>query len=388
MKLNKKALILYYPLLIGIALAAGFFYFGFFLGHPAYGTDFTGELSLKVIDFAQEAEKLLISIDQVTKLLAQQSIYDLTTNGGLIENECGQYLGLNVLNKIEKENQKEEIKYCIDKNNIKDNLKNIYIENLNFYFSKTEALSSLVDAYDVEISTSDKKTIFDGIKKEDLVIFIGGGKDEVSEIVTLREGPLPEEARFWELEAEIKEKDKEKYYAIVKGTNTQFDEDIIQEIRDKFLNMQKPIIVDLPMKSHPDTKAILENNPELLVAYKALLNKMGVKELDETMGAGRILSGYRSQTYNKQIGGTSDSGHRYGLALDIAVGNVNDQIKWARQADKIFTRVGVYPNMGIIHVDLMPYGESYKHGSKYWVRKRTQYIAANTLTQMEQIALT
>ena len=107
--------------------------------------------------------------------------------------------------------------------------------------------------------------------------------------------------------------------------------------------------------------------------------------------AGRITSGYRNVAYNKQIGGASDSAHRYGLALDIAVGDVREQIKWAREADKIFNRIGVYPNMGIIHVDLMPYGEdetSYKHGSKYWVRKRAQYIATSSLTQMERIALT
>ena len=386
MKLNKKALILYYPLLVGIALAAGFFYYGFFLGHPAYGTDFTGEVSLKVIDFAQEAEKLKISIDQVTKLLAQQSIYDLAKNGGLAEDECGKYIGLNVLNKIEKKGSKEEIKYCIDKNNIKDNLIKLTLENLNFYFSKTEALYSLVDGYDIEISTLDEKTIFYGNKKEDLIIFIGGEKHEASEIITLQEGPLPEEARFWNVPAELKKEDKKKYFDLARGESTKVDDDIIQEIRDKFLDAQKPIIIDLPMESHPDTKTILENNPELLVAYKALLNKMGIEKLDEEMGTGRIVSGYRSQTHNKKIGGTHDSAHRYGLALDIAVGNVNEQIKWARQADKIFTRIGVYPNMGIIHVDLMPYGESYKHGSRYWVRKRTQYLAANSLNQMEQTA--
>src|SRR3989338_2395214 len=140
MKLNKKAMILYYPLLVGIALAAAFFYYAIFLGHPAYGTDFTGEVSLKLIDFAQEAEKLLINIDQAAKILAQQSVYDLAKNGGLIESECGQYLGLNVLNKIEKKNSKKEIKFCIEKEKINDNLTKIYSENLNSYFSKTDAL--------------------------------------------------------------------------------------------------------------------------------------------------------------------------------------------------------------------------------------------------------
>ena len=388
MKLNKKAMILYYPLLVGIALAAAFFYYAIFLGHPAYGTDFTGEVSLKLIDFAQEAEKLLINIDQAAKILAQQSVYDLAKNGGLIESECGQYLGLNVLNKIEKENSKEEIKFCIEKEKIKDNLTKIYSENLNSYFSKTDALSSLTDNYEIEISIFDKKTIFNGKNKEGLVVFIGTGKEEASEMVTLQEGPLPEGEQFWKIDAAIKKEGKEKYYDLVKGENTEVDESIVQEIRNRFLNMQQPVIVSMPMESHPDVKTILENNPELLVAYKALLNRMEIKELDKDIGAGRILSGYRSYIYNKQIGGVSDSAHRYGLALDIAVGDVREQIKWAREADKIFNRIGVYPNMGIIHVDLMPYGESYKHGSQYWVRKRTQYIATSSIGQMERIALT
>ena len=178
MKPNKKAMILYYPLLVGIALAAGFFYYAVFLGHPAYGTDFIGEVSLKLIDFAQEAEKLLISVDQAAKILAQQSVYDSARNGGLAESECGQYLGLNVLNKIEKPDSEEKIKFCIEKEKIKDSLKKTYFKNLNSYFSQTDAFSSLKDKYEIEISGLDKKTAFKGSNKEGLVIPIGKGKEK------------------------------------------------------------------------------------------------------------------------------------------------------------------------------------------------------------------
>ena len=66
---------------------------------------------------------------------------------------------------------------------------------------------------------------------------------------------------------------------------------------------------------------------------------------------GYILSGYRSEIIN----GNAGSMHRYAMALDVEVHNIDKQVEVGREAIKQgFTRVGFYPNRLFMHLDMAP----------------------------------
>jgi N-acetylmuramoyl-L-alanine amidase len=82
-----------------------------------------------------------------------------------------------------------------------------------------------------------------------------------------------------------------------------------------------------------------------------------VDELRESFGKPcRILSSYRSPTYNKAVGGAPLSQHKEFTALDIAFDGVSPQsvydrlIKW-RQQGKFSGGLGIYPTSGFVHID-------------------------------------
>ena len=98
---------------------------------------------------------------------------------------------------------------------------------------------------------------------------------------------------------------------------------------------------------------------------------------------GYITSGYRS----KITEGRRNSPHLYGLALDIAVGDAYEQAIWAKAADMLYTRVGLYPDNGFIHVDMMPkVWCSHYHGTKYWVKKGDKYKGLWSLSEAITLA--
>ena len=85
---------------------------------------------------------------------------------------------------------------------------------------------------------------------------------------------------------------------------------------------------------------------------------------------GSITSGYRDQV----IEGNQHSPHLYAMALDIFVGSSEEQIRVARIAQTYYSRVGLYPDNGIIHVDLMPPAWIARYsGAVVWVRRAGQY---------------
>lgn len=65
-----------------------------------------------------------------------------------------------------------------------------------------------------------------------------------------------------------------------------------------------------------------------------------------------INSGYRTETYNKKVGGSPTSSHLKGLAADIAYNSLEDAVRIiAALARAGFYRIGLYPNQNFIHVD-------------------------------------
>ena len=63
-----------------------------------------------------------------------------------------------------------------------------------------------------------------------------------------------------------------------------------------------------------------------------------------------INSGYRCEKHNKEIGGSQNSAHTRGLAVDIKCDNSPDRYILLPLLTKIFKRVGVYN--GWLHADI------------------------------------
>ena len=85
---------------------------------------------------------------------------------------------------------------------------------------------------------------------------------------------------------------------------------------------------------------------------------------------GFITSGYRDQL----IEGRKNSPHLYAIALDFGVGPPKEQARVARLASDLFYRIGLYPDNGFIHVDLMPSDWIRRYNAaRYWVRKNGVY---------------
>jgi len=99
---------------------------------------------------------------------------------------------------------------------------------------------------------------------------------------------------------------------------------------------------------------------------------------------GRILSGYRDEIKDDD----DNSPHLFALALDIAVGDLNRQIAWARKAQDYFYRIGLYPENGIIHVDLCNRNWQRRYGGPAsWVRIGGKYYHQDGLEKSITFAL-
>lgn len=82
---------------------------------------------------------------------------------------------------------------------------------------------------------------------------------------------------------------------------------------------------------------------------------------------GYITSGYRDVIIN----GRKNSPHLYALAIDVAVGDIIHQIEWAKAADMLFTRIGIYPQRGFVHIDLVSIAWINKFSDinkRYWIQ--------------------
>lgn len=80
---------------------------------------------------------------------------------------------------------------------------------------------------------------------------------------------------------------------------------------------------------------------------------------------GYVNSGYRDQV----IGGNEQSPHFYAFAIDPIVGNAARQLEVAPSALGLFTRIGLYPFRGFIHLDQAPQNWIGRyHKRLFWVQ--------------------
>jgi len=88
-----------------------------------------------------------------------------------------------------------------------------------------------------------------------------------------------------------------------------------------------------------------------------------------------VTSGYRCPLYNSKVNGYSNSPHMKGKAADI-VANIPMWF-FAKMAKEVgFTRIGLYPRNGFIHVDLMK-----PSPSASWIRRDGEYTYYRTLEE-------
>ncbi len=131
-------------------------------------------------------------------------------------------------------------------------------------------------------------------------------------------------------------------------------------------------------QGHPDLITIHYYHPEVMEAKTNLDLYMS-----ETL---EITSGYRDHNVDKAV---KNSPHKFAIALDLAAGNLENQIRWAEAAINmgVFKRVGLYPQRGIIHVDIadIDWCEQYG-GTSYWVCIKDSYFGFNSWQQTIEFA--
>jgi len=94
----------------------------------------------------------------------------------------------------------------------------------------------------------------------------------------------------------------------------------------------------------PDLKDSGKNVSDELINMLDIVRKKYGKSLV-------INSGYRTPEHNKSVGGTSDSSHLKGLAVDIACNNSTDRFKLAGILREVgFKRIGM--GSTFIHADI------------------------------------
>jgi len=141
-------------------------------------------------------------------------------------------------------------------------------------------------------------------------------------------------------------------------------------------------------KDVPDLITIYRTPYPVLSNYKKLMNDLQLEpyaggshvKQGPSWEPGYITSGYRDES--------PSSPHGFAIALDIAIGDIHLQYKAAIAALKYFNRVGLYPNNGIIHVDLFNdiLMAHYNKIHRFWVRKNNIYTKFHDLAKAYEFA--
>lgn len=123
-------------------------------------------------------------------------------------------------------------------------------------------------------------------------------------------------------------------------------------------------------KGPPDLITVWKTPYPVLTKYELLCRELGIKPYAggtrEQQGPewkeGHINSGFRDHL------GAKNSAHFWGMAIDVVFPDLQRQIDIAKKASKLFMRVGIYPDKGIMHFDQAPviWQMTYR-GVPFWV---------------------
>lgn len=104
-KMNKKATMLYYPLIIGLMLAFAMFFLFWGNTDSTVPGGFIGQRQLRLINSSYTAFEVYNYIDSAASFSSQSSFHELALSGGFTgkESECGKYGDLNLWTKKGKE---------------------------------------------------------------------------------------------------------------------------------------------------------------------------------------------------------------------------------------------------------------------------------------------
>ena len=124
-------------------------------------------------------------------------------------------------------------------------------------------------------------------------------------------------------------------------------------------------------RGHPDLVTVRQYHPEAMSKLCLLFMQMGYGMSALVEGGifppGIVTSGYRDKNIDPAV---KNSPHKFGIAFDLAIGNLDQQIKWLKKAisPSLFNRGGLYPDRGIIHVDIADdeWMQTY-NGTRFWV---------------------
>lgn len=155
------------------------------------------------------------------------------------------------------------------------------------------------------------------------------------------------------------------------------------------VNLLPPNLADLGVKRHgdgveADLWTLYKSPYPMITNYKMVMSDAGIQPFaGGTLGqqGSNYLPGYCTSGFRDLIiDGHNRSPHLYALAIDVAIGDVEEQARVAHIASKHFNRVGLYPDNGFIHMDLMPPHWIAKYGgSRFWVKKNGIYKSFQTL---------
>lgn len=84
-----------------------------------------------------------------------------------------------------------------------------------------------------------------------------------------------------------------------------------------------------------------------------------------------VNSGYRTETHNKAVGGSTNSAHLLGKAVDISCGNIPAK-KVAEIAYRTYGKqiaIGLHEKENYVHIDVLYRGNFYKESVKNKVNK-------------------
>lgn len=341
---NKKAFAIHWLVLIfAFFIMLGTFFYYYTMNEIPIRGSYIGDFQLSLIKNFQKAENILLYLDQSAKYALQQTVYDLADKGGYNEPSCSYFQGASIWASIEKDKNELKIKKCQPSDqDVLDNLLDLFNEKLNYYLANYPD-AYIPGVYDYEVR-GNLEVI--GEATENLAIDI-----------------VPEDFAAKPIQVAVGE---------------------------------IPPLLNKPMKGNPDIETIKLYHPEVWEKYTALCKKMGANDIlgnppgqcKFTLKQCCITSGYRHPAYNKEEKGARNSPHQYGVALDIYIGRgQEEQLKWVRviEANKLFTRVGIYPTSIHIHVDAMPLQEPF--ATPFWIGHQGKTLErAYTLAELENKA--